>query len=259
MGTKIANISIIIPTYNSGKFILNCLSSIFKTGFKGEVIIIDNNSKDGTVLMVKKSFPLIKIIELKENAGFGRSINLAARNLKNKYLFFLNPDTLIPQYFFSKLEDFISQNKFGVIGFALVSKNGEAEKFSFGRKTTFFEILKNKFFNKKTFGNEPILTDWVSGAAMITPKTIFDGAGGFDENLFMYFEDQDFCLKVKNIGHKIYYLPKIKITHFSGATWESKELQKKHYYISQNYFFKKHNSFLQYLLMRIFRFISKAK
>lgn len=249
------NYSIIIPTYNSRKFIEKCVSSILNAGFSGEIIVVDNNSKDDTVFFVKNNFPQIKIVETDKNLGFSGAINIGAKKAQNPYFIFLNPDAIPLKNSLKELDDFIKkENNFGVIGFNILKKDGIHEKFSFGKKTSFSQILRNKFFKKEdALPFLPTKVDWVSGAAMVVPKKVFEKIGGFDEIFFMYFEDQDFCLRVKSLGYHIYFLPNVKIVHFGGKTWASSKLQKKHYYESQDYFFKKHNGFFEYFLMKILR------
>lgn len=247
--------SIIIPTYNTESFIKECLSSIFNSDLNGEVIVVDNNSKDNTVLLVKNNFPIVQIIQNRSNLGFGAAANRGALIAKGEHLFFLNPDTLIFKNSFRRLEKFIEKEKnFGVLGLSLVNEKKTPSIFSFGRKTDLLQILKNKFLKpKKIFPSGPVMTDWVSGAAFIVPKKIFKQVGGFDEEFFMYFEDQNLCLRIKSLGYPIYFLPNIQVVHLGGKTWKSSQDKKKHYYQSQDYFFKKHFGKIQYFLMKFFR------
>ncbi len=246
--------SIIIPTYNSKGFIKDCLSSVFKTGFQEEVIVVDNASQDGTVLFIKDNFPKVRIVELNKNFGYGAAANKGAKKAKGEYLIFLNPDTILFKDSLEKLDSFIKKTKnFGVIGFNLVNKKRTHEKFSFGKKGGLFQILKNKLWKKDKLPLKPFLIDWVSGAAMAVRKSVFEKVGGFDEKFFMYFEDQDLCFRIKLLGYPIYFLPDAKIIHLGGKAWKSSKVQKKYYYQSQDYFFKKHFGAFQYFLMKVFR------
>ena len=247
--------SIIIPTYNSKEYIKECLFSILKSGFNDEIIVVDNNSKDGTPFYVKNNFPKIQVIENSHNFGFGKSANIGAKKASGEYFIFLNPDTIVFQDSFQRLEDFIQKNSnFGAIGFNLITREGKHENFSFGKKNNLFQILKNKFFLKKDFlPDAPIKVDWVSGAAVVVKNEVFKKIGGFDENFFMYFEDQDLCLRIKNFSYPVYFLPNAKIIHLGGKGWTSLSFQKKYYYESQDYFFKKHFGIFQYSLMRVLR------
>jgi GT2 family glycosyltransferase len=88
---------------------------------------------------------------------------------------------------------------------------------------------------------------------MFIRKRTFDRLGGFDENIFMYFEDADFCERARALGNKIIYFPDFVVKHLGGASFENKKIQKKYYYISQEYFFKKHCQKWEVIALRLIR------
>ncbi len=250
--------SIIIVNYNTKDLLKNCLKNIFNIclGNNYEVIIIDNNSCDGSIEMLRGDFKdKINLIINNKNSGFGRANNLAVKKTKGDYLFFLNSDTIINNDVLIILADFIkTDGRIGVVGPLLLKEDGKEQAYSHGNFLNLFTIVIEKFKKRLVEKNNYFEVDWVSGAALIVKKEIFEEVGGFDENFFMYFEDQDLCKRIKNLNYKIIVFPLIKIIHLGGKSIHKIDKRKRFYYQSQNYFFKKHYGFCQTLLMRFIRF-----
>ena len=245
------DLSIIIVGFNTKCFLEKCLGSISRQRVNGdlEVIVVDNGSQDNSCEMIKNKFSKVKLIENKENFGFGKANNQGAKIARGDYLFFLNPDTLIKDNIFPKIiEVFKNDPQVGIVSPLLVLENGEIQPWAYGQEENLPQLIKRKI--KKDL-NKTI--DWVSGAAFVTRADIFRKIGGFDENFFAYFEDRDLCLRIRKIGYKIVVLPEIKVIHFGGKSLISDKKRKKLYYQSQNYFWRKHYGFLESILMRFFR------
>lgn len=217
-----------------------------------------NNDKNERVGLEKASFPL-KIIENRENVGFARACNQAAKEAKGEYLFFLNPDAKIAgKDFYKIIREFEQNPQIGAAGPGIIEEiTGKPQPWIGGGKTSLPKVLfkntLNKHWNKKT----KTKVDWVSGTALLTSKKIFNKLGGFDENFFMYFEDQDYCLRAKKLGLKILFLPEFKVLHCGGKSWKSQKSQKKRYYISQQVFFDKHMPLQAKILKILHKFILK--
>lgn len=227
--------SIILVTYNSEDFIKECLESIYNaiknTNFSFEVIVVDNNSQDATIEMLR-DFPEVKLIRSKENLGFSRANNLASKNSKGKILFFLNPDTKIisSEIFEEVYKIFFTNSTIGAIGVKLVDKKGEATLSGFSFEPWWsailsllsmqfidFRIIKDKHLLKKINNlNHPVEVDWVSGGAIFIPRDIYNKVSGFDSNFFLYSEDVDICKRIKDEGFKILFLPYIHVYHYTS-------------------------------------------
>jgi len=147
--------------------------------------------------------------------------------------------------------------KIGIIGGQLLKKNGETQQWSAGIETSLLNLIKNNLGfsrSRKIWKSEKkITTDWVSGTAMIIEKNLFQKIGGFDEKFFMYFEDMDLCGRIRKIGRKIVYFPQLKARHLEGGSYERREVKKKDYYDSQEYFFKKNRPKIEFWIIKSIR------
>lgn len=255
------NFSLIIVNYNTAQLLKNCLDSIFKSFNDNdfEVIIVDNNSKDDSLKKIEIFGDKIKIIKNNKNYGFGRANNIGAKIAKGEYLFFLNSDTIINNDILGIISETFSQDrKIAVLSPKLILKNGLEQKHAYGNFPGILNIIFGKAgdlkINSKPSEKKPELNpDWVSGAAMIIRKEIFDKIGGFDENFFMYFEDIDICKRVKDIEYEVLYLKQASLIHLGGGSQKKFSKTKIEYYKSQDYFFKKHYGFFSMLLMKFIR------
>jgi GT2 family glycosyltransferase len=234
-----ASISIIIVNYNGKGILKDCLTSVFANlkNIEYEVIISDNGSTDGSVGIVKKEFPAVRIVENRANIGFAAANNRAAKVACGEYLFLLNPDTVILDRDFAKIVRFMGGHKdAGAAGPLVLSTDGTMQRQCKRGWPTF----RNSFFYysglwrlfprsrawKKISGGYFCLdkpddavceVDQLSGAAMLVRRDIWEFIGGMDEKYIMYWDDTDLCFRIKNNGFKIYYVPYCKITHYGGA------------------------------------------
>lgn len=249
--------SIIIVNYNTKNLTKNCLDSIFSNCPESnfEIIVIDNNSQDGSDKMLESEFgEKIKLIVNKKNIGFGSANNQGARTAKGEYLFFLNSDTVMKSDILSAIKQFLDNNKeVGIISPQLLLEDRSEQERAYGKFPTPFSVVTEKFKNQKIKETKLLEADWVSGAALIIRKNIFDRINGFDEKFFMYFEDIDLCKRVNGLGYKIMVLKEIFITHLCGKSLNYYGKRKKYYYKSQDYFYKKHYGALAMNLIKIMR------
>ncbi len=243
-------LSIILVNFKNPLFLKKCLESINKNSFKNLEIIIVNNEEDQLKL---KAFSQLKItiIENKKNLGFGKACNIGTKKAQGKYLFFLNPDTeLLTENFSSILKEFEKNPEIGIIGTQIIEKNkNQPQPWTCGKKTSFLRILFKNSINKPWNKKIPTSVDWVSGTSFFIKKTDFQKLKGFDEKFFMYFEDQDLCLRIKNLNKRCLFYPYFSVLHHNGKSWSNDKEKKKHYYQSQDYFFKKHFNRLSCFLL----------
>lgn len=227
-------LSIVIVSYNSEKELKDCLKSIFESGGKNfEVIVIDNNSQDSSVAVIK-SFKVSILIENDKNLGFARAVNQGLKVAKGKYLLLLNPDTKATRgAVVTLLNCAKSQTGFAAIGPKLVNLDGTTQSSCFNFPSIKNAILEFWFGNKEKFGKyypkfqKLTEVEAVVGAAMLIPKMVLSRVGFFDERFFMYFEDLDWCRRANKMGLKIYYYPKAEFLHVHGAS--GKEIPQKTY------------------------------
>src|SRR5687767_579639 len=234
------NLSIIIVSYNTKKVLKDCLSSLYKNTkeLDFEVIVIDNASSDGSVTMIKKNFPKVRLILNKQNQGFGGANNAAAKLAKADYLLFLNSDTLISDNAITNTyNQALTTKNLGAISCQLLNKDASIQA-----SGGFFPNLINVFTWQSGLDDLPILgdllgllikpvhpqisfykknpkkLDWITGAFMIIPKKIYKKTGGFDESIFMYAEELELCFRIKKQNKKIYYFPESSIIHLGGQS-----------------------------------------
>jgi len=250
------DLSFIILNYHSEKYLTACISSLEKnaTGFKYEIILVNNNPKKLELAFTK---PFIQILNTFSNIGFAKGCNLGASIATGKILFFLNPDTqLLADTLVSHLSLFTNE-KIGVIAPTLLTATRQPQSWRAGQAITPFNTILQKLCLKKnsllTLKNQATELAWVSGAALLIKKDLFEKIGGFDEKFFMYFEDVDLCRRINQLGKKIILLTEPKVLHYGGGSAENTQIQKEHYYFSQDYYFKKHFGNFQASLFKTFR------
>lgn len=226
-----SKLSIVIVNYNTGELLKRCIQSIEQTtdGFRRpeiEVIVVDNDSSDKSItgIISTTSGTRIRIIRNKENIGFAKAVNQGIRTTEVGYILLLNPDTEVRDGAIVKLVEFAKEAKdTGVAGAQLLNPDGSVQSSVF-RFPTPWRALQEFWFGKKVYSkyapvdSNPVEVDAVVGAAfLITPKAR-QAIGLLDEKYFMYFEDLDYCRRVKNAGLKVYYLPEAQVVHYHGVS-----------------------------------------
>ena len=218
------HITVVIVTFNNEKIINRCVDSIFKHSPDSKIIVVDNNSADNTLVVLKQYGDKIKLIKSDINLGFSKANNLAAKDIETEFIVFLNPDTYLSQVgSLEKLRDTLSDNPgFGIIGPKLILSDGEVQKTARNLPTvknafrTFILGDKKRYDFYLPEGNNLCSVESIVGACFIIKKSVFNKINGFDERYFMYFEDLELCRKILKIGLKIGFLPTVKIIHLHG-------------------------------------------
>lgn len=249
--------SIIIINHNTKVTIKNSLNSIFNNCDKNdfEIILVDNASQDGSIEMLKDNFnEKIKIIANNNNTGFGPANNQGDKLAKGEYLFLLNSDTIIKDNILEELENFLLKDqKIGIVAPKLFLGDGSEQPFAFGDYPRLLSLIFEKFKKAPEYLDNPFEVEWVSGAALIIKRELFEQLGGFDEKFFMYFEDIDLCKRAREMNYKVFVNPKISLTHLCGKSPSHFIKRKGYYYKSQDYFYKKHYGTLAMYFMKVIR------
>ncbi|HAR99610.1 MAG: glycosyl transferase family 2 [Candidatus Moranbacteria bacterium GW2011_GWC2_37_73] len=237
------DVSIIITNYKSERHLSRCIQALQSRsdGSLFEIIIINNDTAPITSILPIEN---IRLIENGINEGFAKACNRGAKIAKGGILFFLNPDTELIKGNITDLLAALENKSVGIVAPQLTIPSGEIQKWSAGYEINLCNTIKNNlgFIKGKNLWeqNNIIEADWVSGAAFLIKKTLFDEISGFDENFFMYFEDVDLCRRVKEKNLSILVLPLIQVLHIGGQSFQNSACKKKYYYASQDYYFKKH-------------------
>ena len=217
-------LSVVIVNYNGVSFLKECINSLRDnlSGISFEIIVVDNNSEDESCQFLKQYFPEVKLIESKENLGFGRGNNLGVENAKGEAILLLNNDTILLNSLLPAIETLYSKSENGIVSINML--DGEKQYLSaVGRFPSPFRMIKIAFlkdrrkdFQKGKFIDDLYEVDWVCGAFMLIRKTDYEAVNGFDIDYFLYVEDVDLCKKMKDLGKKCIFRPDLSYIHFVG-------------------------------------------
>ena len=229
-------LSIVVVNYNVKYFLEQCLNSVKKAirNIDAEVIVVDNNSVDGSVKMLAEKFPEVRLLANNQNTGFSRANNQAIRQASGEYILLLNPDTVVEDDTFEKCLAFMDDHPdAGGLGVKMIDGKGnflpESKRGFPSPATAFYKIfgLSKLFPHSKTFSkyhlgyldkDEIHEVDVLAGAFMMLRKSILDKIGLLDEAFFMYGEDIDLSYRIMKAGYKNYYFPETRIIHYKGES-----------------------------------------
>ena len=254
-------LSVIIVNYNVKYFLEQCLFSVQKAcvSIESEIIVVDNNSSDGSRKFLEPRFPKVNFIWNDSNIGFAAANNLALAAAKGDYILFLNPDTLVPEDCFTKCLNFLGTiNDNGALGIKMIDGSGiflkESKRAFPSPLTSLYKLAglaglfpKSKVFARYYLGHlsetENHEVDVLAGAYIMVPKKILNDIGGFDERFFMYGEDVDLSFRIQKAGNKNYFFAESSIIHFKGESTKRASFNYvKMFYTAMNLFVKKHYS-----------------
>ncbi len=229
-------LSVIIVNYNVKKLLKECIQSVLTAseGIETEVWVVDNNSSDGSVTMLQKDYPEVKLINNKNNPGFSVANNQAIKQVKGEHILLLNPDTLLQKETLKKCLEFMNRTpNCGALGVAMLNENGDfLPESKRGFPTPWVSFCKmsglNKLFpyssrfNRYHLGylknDENHIVDVLSGAFMWMRKSVLEKVGLLDEIFFMYGEDIDLSYRIQKAGFENWYLGTLKILHYKGES-----------------------------------------
>ncbi|MFZ1289672.1 MAG: glycosyltransferase [Melioribacteraceae bacterium] len=272
------DLSIIIVNYNVKEFLLNLLDSIrhASKNISTEIIVVDNNSDDGSISAINEKFPSVITIQNNSNVGFGSANNQALEISKGKNILLINPDTLVRENTFEEMIKFLEQNpKVGIAGCKVLNPDGTLQlacRRSFPKPwVSFTKVVglskifpQSKFFAKYNLTyldeNKSNEVDAISGSFMILTREAYNKVGGFDTDFFMYGEDLDLCYRIQKAGLKVFYVSSTEIIHYKGeSTKRSKIDETKIFYNAMHLFVRKHfsSSFIVEIILQVAIFLRK--
>ena len=207
-------VSIIIVNYNGKELLQKCLDSLLKVNYDNfEIILVDNNSTDGSVEFITKNYPSLIIIKLDSNKGFAEPNNVAAKISKGKYLLFLNNDTVVTPNFISEMVKVMeTDKKIAVCQSLLLKPDGSIDS-----SGDFIDDL-GVVYNSKTKIDEIREVSSARGASMLVRSDIFEKLDGFDQKFFVTFEDVDLCWRSWILGYRVLIIPTSIVYHEGGIT-----------------------------------------
>jgi len=276
------NLSIVILSYNTKALTLACIKSV-ASQYKQELdrktfemIVVDNASTDDSASAISnfqflppKRDPAsggtilnLKLIQNKENVGFGKGCNLGAKAAKGKYLLFLNSDTQVLDKGFLSMINFLDKNtNVAILGGKLENSDGSIQR-SCGKFYNLFNLLImllgfERFGFLRSSPDKIQKVDWVSGACMMIKSDTFKRLSGFDEKIFMYVEDMEICYRAKKVGFLTYFYPNLLLRHKSLGS-SNRTFAIINIYKGVLHFYARHKAYPEYLIAKALLII-KAK
>ena len=229
-----AVVSAIIVNYNAGNLLRDCVDSLLASPLDIEIIIVDNASSDDS-LDALLDLPQVNVIRNEINTGFAAGCNTGIKAAAANYLLFLNPDcTFLPGTIKPLLNYLQTQERVGMVGGLLVDPDGKEQ--GGGRRaiptpwrslvrafglTRFSERWPRLFYDfhlhKQALPDKPIEVDAISGACMLVKRVALEDVGLWDEGYFLHCEDLDYCMRFRENGWKIVFVPEARIVHEHGG------------------------------------------
>ncbi len=254
-------LSVIILNWNGRDLLRNCLRSVqdnismfqrfnvstFQRS-NVETFVVDNASSDGSAEMVRAEFGDVRLIVNAENLGFARANNVGIRASRGRYVLLLNNDAVALPGALAGLTAFMEvHGDAGAVGPRLLCPDGSLQPYAFGGDPTIGYLVR-RGVNRLLCGRplhdwatgvvQPV--DWVSGACLMVRREAIAQAGLLDEAFFMYFEDNDWCLRIRQAGWRVYYNPQVAIIHIGGQSLARNPAARRAYRESLRHFYRKH-------------------
>lgn len=245
------DLSIVIVNWNTRALLLDCLASVYHTicDLSFEVFVVDNASSDGSVEAVQKEYPEVIIIRNERNLGFGAANNKGLARMQGKYALLLSTDIVLTEEAVIKLYRLMEQKS--DVAFAcgqLLNADGSKQN-SIANFPSFLSLICNetilrilmpkKFPSKRLEYKEPIEVDSCIGACLMVRKEAMDRVGIFDERYFVFMEETDWALSMRNAGWKSFFVPNARIYHLQGQTAGHNVRARIMFYRSRYTYFKK--------------------
>jgi len=230
-----------------------------------EIIVVDNNSTDGSCSMILEKFPQVTLIRNSENLGFSKSNNQGVERANGEYILILNPDTVLGENIFEKILIYSeSKEDFGALGVRFIDGTGnflpECKRNFPSVRIAFRKLLgfANRYYANHIDEYENKEVDILSGAFMLFKRDVYLKNGGFDEDYFMYGEDVDLSYTLSSRGYSNYYFGEATIIHYKGESTIKDKPYLKNFYGAMQIFYKKHfkiNNLVHFSLNVLFKLV----
>lgn len=244
-------LSCVVVSYQVCDLLRDCLASLSGAD---QVIVVDNGSRDGSCDMVRSEFPDAQLLERPDNPGFSTAVNLAASRAEGEALFLFNPDCVLGDGQLQGLKQRLHRYpEVSAFGFRQVDERGAFQLAHGGPPRLGYELGRNLTQRAIDRGwrwpgllvdraySRPTPVAWIAGSSILVRREAFDAVGGFDEAFFLYFEDIDFCLRLRRGGYSVVYDPTLTVMHRRGeSAAKNAAAAERGYRESQLYFWRKH-------------------
>jgi len=264
-----SNCSVIVVNYNTGELLKKTIEAALENGSVHEILVVDNNSSDGSMGLVQESKKLKKHYRTR-NHGFASSCNFGANLATSENLLFLNPDCIVNKTTIDILSDEINNlSGSAIIGCRVNNPDGTEQRASRRRLPTFWRSFKTfskierlaKYchcfsgvnLNFQPMPENVIKVEAISGAFIMIKTKAFKKINGFDEQFPLHFEDLDLFKRTLNAGFTIMFNPNATVTHYQGTSSQSNPKVAQLKQIGRQRYFKKHLSYFSYLLVKFLK------
>lgn len=229
------DVSVVIVSFNTRELLAQCLQSIQDTagGVRAEIIVVDNGSADGSVELVERDFPAVRLIRSAENLGFAAANNRGFDGAKGEFVLLLNPDTELHQGALETSLAFLRANPgIGALGCRVRYPHGEQQSTIFRTLTLRYLVLNlfipARFLRRNAALGRSRYVGWdldrphevevIAGCFMLIPHEVLRRVGGMDPEFFMYGEEAEWCYRIRKAGWSVVYWPGASITHYAGQS-----------------------------------------
>jgi N-acetylglucosaminyl-diphospho-decaprenol L-rhamnosyltransferase len=217
----LTDVSVSIVNTNNRELLVACLESLEPcvTPDDGvEVVVLDNASEDGSAEAVRARFPQVRLIAQEFRAGFGANHNSVIRATAGRYVYVLNEDTTSDDWGLARLvREMDAHPRVAALGPRLIYPDGRHQRSAWRFPTPTVSLLGLPTLGRvginQSTGTRPRSVDWVAGAALFLRREALDDVGLFDEGFFIYFEEVDLCLRVRQAGWDVRYFPEVTVVH----------------------------------------------
>lgn len=257
-------VTAVIVTHESEGIVDRALEAARRAHEAGllDVVVVDNASTDGTVDLVRRLHPWVRLIESPTNLGYGRGCNLGWHDAATPYVLFMNPDAVMEPDALAQLVDFMERHpKAGLAGPAIIRERGGYQKA--GGLPTPWRVIANAAGFKGAPsgrvevhpGSEPFRTDWLCGAVLLARREVLERLEGFDPRFFLYFEETDLCRRAAAVGSELWAVGAAVARHASNSSARRVRPDLKdggclneHYFRSRFYYLVKHHGWIAAVL-----------
>jgi hypothetical protein len=232
---RVPLVSVLVVSHNVKDLVLDCLGALFQnTEVPIEVVVIDNNSKDGSAAAVEAEFPQVKVHRMRRNSGFGRAMNAGLDHASGRFLLLLNPEVMVSPGCVGELADFLLvRPDAGAVGPRLVRPDGrlddDARRAFPTASVAFYRLvgLSRLFPLSRLFGRHNMghiradrshQIDAGTSVCLMIRRSAIAKVGFFDPAYFMYGEDLDLCYRLKQGGWKIFFVPSAEAQRHTGSS-----------------------------------------
>lgn len=234
MASSMIDLSIAIVSYNTKEVLLDCLGSVHAhtTAIIFEVIVVDNDSQDGTVAALKAAYPAMGIVANPDNRGFARAVNQALAVSRGRHVLLLNSDTIVRDQALATMVAYLDEHSdVGAVSCKQWTGDGHLNQTCFPFPSIRDHLFYSALFHRIAPGMQAAAAathaidcrssqdvDWANGACLMVRRSLLEQLGGLDEAFFMYFEDVDLCRRLRREGYRVRHIAEAEIVHLIGRS-----------------------------------------